>query len=53
LLSTPRWAASDCLPIGHAKQPVGETKCVTEKVLNVKVGAKGVHFVEFCEEQAA
>jgi len=39
--------------IGRAKQHVGETKCVTGKVLNVKVGAKGVHFVEFCEEQAA
>jgi hypothetical protein len=46
-------AASDCLPIGDAKQHVGETKCVTGKVLRVKVGAKGVHFVDFCEDQAA
>ena len=46
-------AASDCLPIGEASQHVGETKCVTGKVLRVKAGAKGVHFVDFCEDQMA
>ena|SRR5271156_37552 len=51
-LSTPM-LASDCLPISDAKQHVGETKCVTGKVLRVKLGAKGVHFVDFCEDQAA
>jgi hypothetical protein len=45
--------ASDCLPIREAKQHVGETKCVIGKVLRVKVGAKGVHFVDFCEDQMA
>ena len=45
--------ASDCLAITDAKKHVGETKCVTGKVLNVKVGAKGVHFVDFCEDQMA
>src|SRR6202162_1660288 len=52
LLSTAAFA-SDCLPIGDAKQHVGETKCVTGKVLRVKVGAKGVHFVDFCEDRMA
>lgn len=46
-------AASDCLAIGDAKQHVGENKCVTGKVLRVKVGAKGVHFIDFCEDQMA
>ncbi len=46
-------AASDCLTIGDAREHVGETKCVTGKVLRVKVGAKGVHFIDFCEEQMA
>ncbi len=46
-------AASDCLPIGEASQHVGETRCITGKVLHVKVGAKGVHFIGFCSEQAA
>ena len=46
-------AASDCLPIADAKQHVGENKCVTGKVLRVKVGAKGVHYIDFCEDQMA
>jgi len=52
LLSTAAFG-SDCLPIGDAKQHVGETKCVTGKVLRVKVGARGVHFVDFCQDQMA
>jgi hypothetical protein len=52
LLSTPL-LASDCLPIREASQHVGETKCVTGKVLHVKLGAKGVHFIDFCEDQMA
>ncbi|MGA8622472.1 MAG: hypothetical protein WB660_28615 [Candidatus Sulfotelmatobacter sp.] len=53
LLSAVLAAASDCLPIREASQHVGETKCVTGKVLRVKAGAKGVHFVDFCEDQMA
>lgn len=45
--------ASDCIPIGEAGNHVGETKCVTGKVTRVKVGAKGVHFLDFCEDQMA
>jgi len=45
--------ASDCIPIQEANQHVGETKCVTGKVLRVKVGVKGVHFLDFCEDQMA
>ncbi len=45
------FGASDCLPIHEARQHVGETKCVTGKVLRVKAGARGVHFVDFCEDQ--
>jgi hypothetical protein len=53
LLSAVAATASDCLPIREASQHVGETKCITGKVLKVKVGAKGVHFVDFCEDQMA
>jgi hypothetical protein len=53
LLSTRAHAASDCLPIREASRHVGETKCVIGKVLRVKVGAKGVHFLDFCEDQMA
>jgi hypothetical protein len=45
--------ASDCVPIHEAGQHVGQTACVTGKVLKVKVGARGVHFLDFCEEQMA
>jgi len=45
--------ASDCIPIHEAGQHVGETKCIAGKVLKIKVGAKGVHFLHFCEDQMA
>ena len=45
--------AADCLPIHEAAQHVGETRCVTGKVIRVKVGLKGVHFLDFCEDQMA
>jgi len=51
--SIPLFAASGCLPIREASQHVGENKCITGKVLRVKAGARGVHFVDFCEDQAA
>jgi hypothetical protein len=52
LFSAPLFA-SECLPIADASQHVGETKCVTGKVLGVEVGDKGVHFIHFCEDQSA
>src|ERR1700689_5501708 len=45
--ATTLFAAPDCLPIRDAKQHVGETKCVTGKVLRVKAGARGVRFIDF------
>jgi len=48
----PSWA-SDCLTIQEAAKHVGETKCVAGRVLRVKVGVKGVHFLDFCEDQMA
>ena len=45
--------ASDCIPIHEAGGHVGETKCVTGKVVRVKIGSKGVHFLDFCEDQIA
>jgi hypothetical protein len=45
--------ASDCIPIHEAAQHVGEIRCVAGKVLKVKAGARGVHFLDFCEDQMA
>ena len=53
LIVSPILSASDCLPIHEARQHIGETKCVTGKVLKVQVGVKGVHFLDFCEDQMA
>jgi hypothetical protein len=53
LLTAAAASAADCLPIAQARQHVGETKCITGKVVRVKVGARGVHFVDFCEDQMA
>ncbi|MGA2859890.1 MAG: hypothetical protein ABSE40_23730 [Candidatus Sulfotelmatobacter sp.] len=39
LLAAPQLFASDCIPICEASQHVGETKCVTGKVVRVKAGA--------------
>jgi hypothetical protein len=53
LLASSFLSAADCIPIREASQHVGETKCVTGKVIRVKVGNKGVHFLDFCEDQLA
>jgi hypothetical protein len=53
MFTAPRLHASDCIPIQEADQHVGENKCIAGKVLKIKVGAKGVHFLDFCEDQMA
>lgn len=45
--------AADCIPIQEARQHVGQTRCVIGKVVRVKASANGVHFLDFCEDQAA
>ena len=46
----PPLRAADCISIQETGQHIGETRCVTGKVLRVKVGVKGVHFLDFCED---
>jgi hypothetical protein len=53
LFAAPTARAADCIPIHQAGQHIGETKCVTGKVIRVKVGIKGVHFLDFCEDAMA
>ena len=53
MLVTPPLHAADCLTIYETRQHIGTTKCVTGKVLKVKVGNKGVHFLDFCEDPMA
>ncbi len=44
--------ASDCIPFQQAAQHAGENQCVTGRVMRVKA-SKGVHFLDFCEDQMA
>jgi hypothetical protein len=46
-------SASDCIPVSDAAKHIGETRCVSGKVFKINVGAKGVHFLDFCEDQMA
>lgn len=48
LLSVLAWG--DCLPTEEAKRHIGEVKCITGKVIKVKQGARGVHFLDFCDD---
>jgi len=52
-LPIPLFAGTDCIPIQEASHHIGEDKCVTGKVLRVKGGSKGVHYVDFCQDQMA
>jgi hypothetical protein len=51
--AAPLMSASECIAIGDAGKHIGETRCVSGRVLKVKVGEKGVHFLDFCEDQMA
>jgi hypothetical protein len=53
LLSAPLLSATHCIPIQEASQHVGEVKCVSGKIVRVKPGAKGVQYLDFCEDQMA
>lgn len=45
-----RFAFGECLPITQAQDHIGETQCITGKVLRVKRGGRGVTFFDFCED---
>ncbi len=48
LLTTYAW--SDCVAVAEARKHIGEVKCVTGMVVRVKQGARGVHFLDFCDD---
>jgi len=43
-------ARSDCIAVPEAKKHIGEVKCVAGVVVRVKQGARGVHFLDFCDD---
>lgn len=42
--------SSACIPFDQARHHIGETQCVTGKIVRVEAGAKGVHYLDFCED---
>lgn len=43
-------ATADCIPLSEAKNHIGEHRCVSGKVLQVKQGNGGTTFLDFCED---
>jgi DNA/RNA endonuclease YhcR with UshA esterase domain len=43
-------AGAACLPFADAGEHIGETRCVTGKVVRVEQGGKGVHYLDFCND---
>jgi hypothetical protein len=48
-VSTPAFCG-DCLPFDQAHKHIGETQCVTGKVVRVEAGSGGVHYLDFCDD---
>jgi hypothetical protein len=46
----PACAVAGCLPVDQARNHLGETQCVTGKVVRVEAGSGGVHYLDFCED---
>lgn len=45
------WAA--CIPFDQARKHIGETQCVSGRVLRVETGNRGVHYLDFCEDDGS
>jgi len=48
LLATPAFG-DDCIPFDQAPKHIGETHCVTGKVIRVQASRKA-HYLDFCED---
>jgi hypothetical protein len=49
-LALPSWMFGSCIPFEQARNHLGETECVSGKVIRVKEGNGGVRFLDFCED---
>jgi hypothetical protein len=44
------YSSAACIPFDQARDHLGQTECVTGKVIRVKEGNRGVRFLDFCED---
>ena len=45
-LLSPPLIFSECIPFDQAQQHVGETRCITGKVVRIEQGMRGVHYID-------
>ena len=50
LVLIPLAFAADCIPYTEARNHIGEHRCISGQVRNVKTGAKGTIFFDYCED---
>ena len=46
----PALSFAACVPFDQARKHIGETQCVSGKVVRVEAGSRGVHYLDFCED---
>jgi len=39
-----------CIPFDQAHKHIGETQCITGKVVRVQAGTGGTHYLDFCDD---
>jgi hypothetical protein len=49
LVAVPSFCA-ECIPFDQARKHIGESECVTGRVVRVARGSKGTHYLDFCED---
>jgi DNA/RNA endonuclease YhcR with UshA esterase domain len=52
-LSFRAFSSATCIPFDQAQKHIGETQCVSGKVLRVEAGSGGVHYLDFCEDHGS
>ena len=52
-LTSPVFSSAACIPFDQAQKHIGETQCVSGKVLRVEAGSGGVHYLDFCEDHGS
>ena len=52
-LLLPGVSSAGCIPFAQAKKHIGETQCVSGKVLRIDAGSQGNHYLRFCEDAAS
>lgn len=43
-------STAQCVPFDQARRHIGETECISGRVVRVETGSRGVHYLDFCED---